>query len=680
MSAVKTKYMMLFLFGLLFLSPNAKAQGLWGSGAYQGMMQCPYESRTAKNAVSMSDDEKEEREKITRLKGDLKQRQSEKKRAEAKSDFLRKKIERFFEPEVVEFLLDTHIEGAKLCDSYKSESNRCLTPAAPAAAAAAVNPLTGAQTPAVPAVAAPSSVDCGSLTDVPELLASKWTGRANGKGNYCVGSTRSNAGGVSASICSDESLRPSDSKRHSYNVSDCSRSLADYRKNRIELANAADKEERINDEIEERSTNIADARELARIERESRLRNETESDCEECDRLSNGYSYQKPKRDWMSTLVNVAGGVGMMYYGKKAEEAANEYNAQAGRPSEQSYGYPFYQAGIAGVINGLTGPGAYGCSGGYGGAGFPYGGGGGWNLGGSANGAYGPMGAQGGAFGYPQGMYGSPWGGGAFNPGFGMNGQIAGPWGGMQGGQFGGMPNNGSMAMCFQFPCNMGGQGQFGQPGFGGQGQFGVGGQFGMPGGQFGGMPGGQFGMPGGQFGQPGFGGQFGVGGQFGMPGGMPGGQFGGQFGMPGGMPGQYGGQFGMGNNQFGMQYQQQMMQMQMQQQQQQQQMQMQYYQAQMQQQMQQQQRAYQTQQQAMQIQMQMSQLNMQLQQLQMQSSYYGSNGSLGGGGAQFGFNFGSNFNFGAQVGGGQQMPYNGMPVNSPIPGNYPAAGTGRGR
>ena len=667
MSAFKYKYMMLFLFGLLFMSPNAKAQNLWGSGAYQGMMQCPYESRTAKNAVSMSDEEKEEREKITRLKGELRlitMPKGKKAAAEAKSDYLRKKIERYFEGEVVEFLLDTHIEGAKLCDSYKSENNRCLTPAAPAAAA--VNPLTAGQTPAVPAVAAPSSatVDCNSLTDVPELLSGKWTGRANGKGNYCVGSTRSNAGGVSGSICSDESLRPADSKRRSFNVSDCTRSLADYRKNRIELANLADKEERLNDEIEDRAMSIADARERAKIERDYRLQNETESDCEDCDRLSNGYSYQKPKRDWMSTAVNVLGGVGMMYYGKKAEEAANEYNAQAGRPSEQSYGYPFYQAGIAGVINGLTGPGAYGCSGGYGGAGFPYGGGGGWNLGGSANGAYGPGAAMGGAFGYPQGMYGSPWGGGAFNPGFGMNGQIAGPWGGAAGGQFG-MPNNGSMAMCFQFPCNVGGQGQFGQPGFGGQGQFGGGGQFG-----------GQFGQPGfggqGQFGQPGFGGQ----GQFGG-----GGQFGGQFGQPGG---QYGGQFGMGNNQFGMQYQQQMMQMQMQQQQQQQQQQMQYYQAQMQQQMQQQQRSYQAQQQAMQIQMQMSQLNMQLQQLQMQSSYYGSNGSLGysgGGGAQFGLNFGSNFNFGAQVGGGQQqVPYNGMPVNSPMPGNYPPAGTGRGR
>lgn len=667
MSAFYRNFLMAFLFGLMLLSPTVKAQSLWGGGVYSGMMQCPYESRTAKNAVSMSDEEKEERKKIDRLKADLKSKESAVKRAEAKSDYLRKKIERYFDSSVVEFLLDTHIEGAKMCDSYRSP-DRC---AAATTAAAPVNPLTSSNPQA--AVASTSSVDCNSLTDVPDLLAKKWTTRdGGGKGNYCVGNTRSNAGSVNAAICSDDSLRPLDSKRRSYNSSDCARSLADYRKNRIELANAADKQDRINEEIEDRSQNIADARERDKIEREYRLRNETESDCEECDRLSNGYAYQRPKRDWMSTAVNVIGGIGMMYYGKKAEEAANEYNAQAGVPSVQSYGYPYYQAGINGVINGLTGPGAYGCSGGYGGAGFPYGGGGGWNAGGGANGAFGPFGAQGGAFGYPSNMYGSPWGGGAYMPGFGLNGSINGPFGGQfgGGGQFG-LPNNGSMAMCFQFPCNAGGQfgggGQFGAPSpFGGGGQFGAGGQFGLPGGQFG--AGGQFGLPGGQFGG---------GGQFGAPSpfGNVGGQFGGQFGNP------YGGQFGVGN-QFGAQYQMQMMQMQQQQMQQQYQQQQQYYQYQMQMQMQQQQRQYQAQQQSMQIQMQMAQLNMQLQMLQSQSGYYGSQGSLGGG-AGLGFNFGGNFNFGASIGGGAPgyngMP-NGMPVNNQIPGSYPNTGTGRGR
>lgn len=633
-------------------------QNMWGSGFYQGGMVCPYDSKVSKAAVSMSDEEKEERKKIKELKADLKLKQLEKKRAEKEVEYLRKKIERHFDSSVSDFLLDTHIEGAKNCDSYRTAHPRCnpqpvVTTTAvaasgesrPADQAGGAPAQVTAQT--VPQLSAADKTFCDGLSDPPELLKNKWNSKeSSGKGNYCIGSSKANAGSVHSSICSDTSLRPSDAPKYrSYNVSECSRALADYRKKRIELANAADKEERINEEISDRTYAISDARERAKIEREYR-QTLTEGDCEECDQEARGYSYQKPKRDWMSTLVHVGAGLGMMYMGKKAEEAANEYNAQAGWPSQQSYGYPFYAAGTAGVINGLVGPGAYGCSGGYGGAGFPFGAGGQWGLGGSANGAFGPFAGAGGAFGYPQGMFGSPWGGGMYNPGFGIGGQMNGPFGGFNfGGPFG-FPNNGSMVMCIQAPCNPG-QGQFGNP-----------------------------------FGSP-FGGQFGVGGQFGSP-------FGGQFGSPFG--GQFGSPFG---GQLGMQYQMQMMQMQQQMQQQYYQQQQQYYQAQMQYQMQMQQRQQQAQQQAMQIQMQMAQLNMQLQQLYMQSGYGGMGGVGIGGGFNIGGgfslgNYGGSFNIGAPSGGmpGGPMYPGGTPgfyppVSYPPGGNpynpYPGPGTGVG-
>ena len=577
-------------------SQNLHAQNLWGSGAYQGQMICPYETKTSKAAVSMSDEEKEERKTIANKKAEIKLRQNDKKRAEAQVESLRKKLERHLDSSVLEFLLDTHIEGAKKCDEYRTAHPRC-NPQAVAVAPVVVVAVPADQAP--PAVAAPAAavvpqlsatdkVFCEGLTEPPELLVGKWnTKDASGKGGYCVGNSKANAGSVHSTLCSDDKLRPQDSKRRSYNSSECTRALADYRKKRIELANAADKEERLQEEIEDRSYAVADIRERAKIEREYNQRN-TESDCEDCNNASRGYEYKKPPRDWISTAVNVVGGIGLMYYGKKAEEAANEYNAQAGWPSNQSYGYPFYQAGMSGVINGLTGPGAYGCSSTSGGGGFPYGSGGGWNLGGSANGAFGPSAGNGGAFGYPQNQFGSPWGGGAFNPGFGPGGQMNGPNGGFNiGGQFG-FPNNGNM--------------------------------------QFGGQQNGQFGQP--QFGQPQFGGGFG--GQFGGQNPL----MGGQFGQNGQMSGQY--QLQM------LQYQQQMQQQQMQQQ-------MQYYQSQMQQQQQQQQQYYMRQQQGLQIQMQMAQLNAQLQALQQQS-YYGSGGSLGGGG---GFSIGGGFSLGGGFGGG---------------------------
>ncbi len=631
------RYICTLMLGFLF-GQTLHAQDLWGSGYYQGQMVCPYESKTSNSAVNMSDEEKEERKKIASLKADLKLKQLEKKRAESETEFLRKKIDRFFDSTVVEFILDTHIEGAKTCDNYRTAHSRCNPQSTPPVTSSdqATRPAdqAGSTAPVAAQFSAEDKTFCDGLTDPPELLAKKWNAKdSSGKGAYCIGNSKSNAGTVSPSICSDTALRPTDAPKHrTYNVSECTKSLADYRKRKIELSNAADKEERITEEISDRTYAIADARERARIEREYK-QSTTESDCEDCDKAARGYSYEKPKRDWVSTAVNVVGGALMIGWGKKAEESANEYNAQAGWPSTQSYGYPFYQAGIAGVINGLTGPGAYGCSSGYGGSGFPYGSGGGWNLGGSANGAFGPFAANGGAFGYPQGMYGSPWGGGAYNPGFGTGGQMNGPFGGVNiGGQFG-FPNNGNMAMCITYPCNIGGAGQ----------------------GQFGG-------------GNPLMGGQFGLGGQAGM---------GGQFGMgnnPYSSNPLMGGQFG-GNGQLSSQYQMQMLQQQQQMQMQQQQQQQQYYQMQMQQQQQQLQVYYQRQQQSMQIQQQIAQLSMQLQMLQQQS-YYGSGGSLGG---SAGFNFGGNFNFGVGVGVGAPMPggFNGgagYPVNS---GFYPGVGGG---
>ena len=609
--------MLMLFFGLL-LGQNLYAQNLWGTGYYQGQMACPYEPRTSRSAINNTDEEKEERKKIAELKSEAKLKLNQKKRAEDKVEYLRKKIERYFDSSVVEFLLDTHIEGAKKCDEYRTAHSRCNPQ--PVAAGSSTD-----QSAAVtPVMSDADKVFCDGLSDPPELLTKKWnTKDVGGKGGYCVGNSKSNAGSVSSSICSDTSLRPADAPKYrSANTSECSRSLSEYRKKRIELANAADKEERLTQEIEDRRYAISDIRERARIEREYSQR-DTESDCEDCDDYDNGYSSRRPKRDWMSTAVNVVGGLGMLYYGKKAEQAANEYNAQAGWPSQQSYGYPFYQAGISGVINGLVGPGAYGCSSTSGGGGFPYGAGGGWNLGGAANGAYGPFAAAGGAFGYPPNMYGSPWGGGAYMPGFGPGGQINGPFGG--GANFGaqfGFPNNGGGPF---------GGGQFGNPLMGGP--------------QFGGQFGGQMGMP--PFGGPQFGGQFGGGGQFGNPL-MGGGQFGGQL-----------------SAQYQMQMLQQQQQMQMQYQQQQQQ----YYQAQMQQQQQQMQQYYQRQQQAAQIQMQMQQLSMQLQMINQQS-YYGSNGSLGGGG---GFNFSGGFNFGGG-GGGAPMP-NGFGGN--FNGNFGGGNTG---
>lgn len=371
---------------------NTGANNLWGTGYYSGQQNCGYQNQTQPGNRGGSNSGRAggrngEQSKTSRLQSQLKSKQTERKRAESKSDLLRKRIERYFDASVVDFLLDTHIEGNELCDRYKTSQPQCISGEAMATVSVPVDVGTGgapdfgsgpppqgggpegsrsverrqprrppsgdASLAAGPAVARTQQVQCSTLIDVPDLLKDKWSG-PNG---YCVGSGRANAGSVKPSVCSDSSLRSQE--RRSVNVSECSKALSDYRKNRISLANAADAEERLQDEIDDARYAGRDEDINGDAERSPR---DTEAGCEECERQSRGYSYQSNQRDWTSTIANIAGGIGLLWYGKQAEKAANEYNAQAGWPSTQSYGYPYYQAGIYGIINGLTGQGSFGCS------------------------------------------------------------------------------------------------------------------------------------------------------------------------------------------------------------------------------------------------------------------------------------------------------------------------------
>lgn len=475
--------------------------GLGGSGYWGGTQSCPYRTKTSAAAVSMSDEEKEERRKIKKLTSETKLKELARDRAEKKLESLTKKIEKIFASEVSEFLMSVHMDGMKQCNEYRSfPDHQC-----PAYLISA-----GTAKPDGEATSKEKIAICEGKVELPILLKDKWI---DDKGTgYCSAHSPSSKGTVSSSICSDPKLRVTDGPKYiKISATDCSRSLSEYRKARIENENAAAIVERNKEEVEERSEAVADARERAKLEKEYKMRTQIEGDCEECDRLGRDGIYEKPQRDWWSTAANVVGGLGLAWYGKKIDQSAQEYNAQLGFPSTNSYGYPYVTAGIYSVINGIAGPGAYGCGGGVGGGGFPFGAGGSLSPYG-ANG-YGPYAANGGAFGYPQGLFGSPWGGGMYNPGLGPNGGFAGPNGGWPGGfngQIGlGIPANGQIGipagggwqtggwqsaggfqsaggwqspqvMCLQMPCNIGvgGSGQIGIPANGGfqQGGFQVGG------------------------------------------------------------------------------------------------------------------------------------------------------------------------------------------------------------
>lgn len=462
--------------------------GLAGSGYWGGTQACPYKTKTSKAAYDESDDIKAEKKEIEKIKKEVELKKLEVKRADGKLEILSKKIEKFFETEVAEFLTSTHMSvgGMNLCSDYRTfPEYNCPVPGKP-----------GTTNEPGDAQGQPVSKDtvtkCNGKTEVPPLLKDTWT-KSDGTG-YCAANSNSSRGLISSSICSDNSLRPSDiPKSRKISTTDCSRTLSEYRKARIEYDKAQDLVDRKTDEADERTSAIASKQEMEKLERDYKMKTQLEgkSECEDCKK--NG-GYERPQRDWWSTAANVVGGLGLAWYGKKIDESAQEYNAQLGYPSTNSYGYPFVTAGVYSVINGLAGPGAYGCAGGIGGSGFPYGGAG---AGGpyGANG-YGPFAAQGGAFGYPSNLYGSPWGGGMYQPGIGVNGALNGPNGGWPyglTGQFGvGSPISGQIGvpatagwqnggwqqnqvMCITWPCNTVGNaiagasnGQIGIPASGG--------------------------------------------------------------------------------------------------------------------------------------------------------------------------------------------------------------------
>lgn len=641
-------------------SEQAHAQvSLYGSGYYGGTQGCSTRTRVGTNAISVTEEEKQEKREIEKAQREVDLAKADMERNKLKMKLLVKTINRFFASDVADFIVDTHIGGMKQCDDYKTfpdykcpEPKRKLTAAEKKEAAEKGTVGTGTATPDGTPLTDEQINVCRHKTSVPSILVSNWS-----KGeNYCEADDERSRGGLNAAICSDETLRPEGKRPGS--SSECVSALKDYRKKAIEVENAQAKIEKAQSDIEDRTAAIATAREIALIDAKYK-KTKTEADCPTCDAEERGSA----GKSYLLSAIQVAAGLGLGYIGKRYDETNMEYQAQLGYPPTQGYptavslGFPLVAAGVYGAVTGGSGTGGFGCATGVNGTGAG-------NLYGAGNSAYGPYGNNGGAFGYPQGYYGAPWGGGAYNPGYNPYGGFNGPNGGLNAGlngQFGiGSPLNGLFG---------GGNGQFG---LGGNGQFGIpaNGQFGLGGnGQFGiGYPGagyptnGQFGLGGnGQFGIP-ANGQFGLGGN-------------GQFGQPGNM---FGSQFNNPQYQMQMMQQQQaMLQQQMQQ------AQAQYYQAQVQAQNQMiaYQRQMQVQQQAAQVQQEIYTLQQRLSMLVSSSGSYGGSygggygtGIIGGGGYGGGISGGFSFGAAGSVGFGTTPPGG---YNSGPQATVPGVGTG---
>ncbi len=379
--------------------------GLQGSGYWGGQQNCGYQVSQNTGGKSQGQQKEKADSRLTELKKELAAKELDKKRSEKEMELAAKKLERVFDSEILDFLLEVHIEKGNTCADYKTfPGSRCGQQQVSQTGSTAVGEGTvsedGSQV-ITPATQVVSTVDCDGKEDVPEKLQAKWTKQSGG---YCNANSRSSGGSVSAAICSDASLRNSD-RKSSASSSDCSKQLANYRKFRIKRDEAQAKIERIEDEIEDRQYAIADEKERASLDGQSRMA-KTEADCEECGMMDRdgGGGEKKSNRDWISTLGNIGVGLGLAYVGKQYDDRNAEYSAQLGYPPQSGYptavslGLPFILNGVYGSVNGSNGQGSMGC--------------------GNSMSMSGMTGMAG-AFGYPQSMYGqNPYGGGMYTMGY----------------------------------------------------------------------------------------------------------------------------------------------------------------------------------------------------------------------------------------------------------------------
>ncbi len=312
----------------------AQQTSLWGSGYWGGQQGClmtqqnqsqlgSFQNR-AKSQNSDSNELKSNGAKTTKKsekEAQVKKFESEKELIEKKQERLTQKIEKFFDSEISEFLLQTHFEKMNRCDDYRTyPQHDCLS--------------------------GENKTICDGKDEVPTKLKDKWT---TASGGYCNANSNSNRGSVQTSICTDTSLRSLDGSRFR-SASDCSQALTEYRKNKLKLDVLQEKIERTQDQI----ADLEYSNEEERLTTKETRQNQTEGGCEECALAGRTGNVQKSNRDWWSTAASVASGLGMIWYGKKLDESAQAYNAQLGFPTNDYSASPYVTAGVSTLINGLS--------------------------------------------------------------------------------------------------------------------------------------------------------------------------------------------------------------------------------------------------------------------------------------------------------------------------------------
>ena len=506
--SMRTKQIILCAMVMCMMSMKAQAQAYgaqWGIGMYGGDNACGYQIDVGDAATSIKDQVDDETEKLKKMQEDLtkaqrKQRDLKRQVTKDQNDFNRSG---FNKDSAVYALVQDHVESGRPCSAYQTSSdvaaiknfnNRARAIAATPAPAATAGSTT-------PAPAQTNEFQAANDAANQKVPLPDNTFDADAWANICSPNPPDATAISGAQLCSHQLANQNGFDFKPGNAN-CVKSVTSWQKDYKDQKKEDDIVAALKAQIREEKKNIADLKkdfvQSAKDYMADQQQEATEGGCYECMIAGNGAVYKPYKPSALQIGGEVALGIGAMYLGNQMYKDVSSNNAKLGFPTAPvnsfGFGFPYFAGALYGAIGGggMAG-GSFGCSGGMSGGmqSGPYGMMGPWGQGGM----YGP---QGGPFGYPAGMYPSPYGGGMFNPGMGPWG-MNGPWGlgepgmgmgmgaGMGMGMMSpyGMPGMGMMAsagMMSPYGMGAGMMSPYGMPGMGMMASAGMMSPYGMPG------------------------------------------------------------------------------------------------------------------------------------------------------------------------------------------------------
>ncbi len=435
-------------FAMTLVSAKSHAQ-MWGAGVYGGMSQCPYQVDVGDAATDIADAIDQLNEDMSNLKE--KQSDAQKEAREAKRDYEsgRDTVSRYGLSKESVSLLEKHISSPKTCGQY--DNFLCKDGKCSASPTKCNTSKDGADSKGGSSADAGSGWQCGTedTSDFP------------GWDKAC---DVTKAGYVDAAKACDFGNKIDSSKSYAkFDRSKCVDGLSKWQKSydvwKKKDAESNDLKQQIADIKSRIKVAQKDYKKEVKEYQREQQKSQTEGGCVQCMLAGNGYVSQPKRSNTGEIIANVGLGIAAMYFGQQQNQYISDNNAKLGFQSQSypslGYGFPYFMGALSGAMNGGSsgggggfyggvgggvGSGAFGCGSGMGGTGSVNGSGGMMGPFGMG-GMYGP---QGGAFGYPQNMYGSPMGGGMYNMGMGPWG-MNGPNGGGGMGNMGGMMANGSV-------------------------------------------------------------------------------------------------------------------------------------------------------------------------------------------------------------------------------------------